>query len=171
MCTGLGPSNSGSNTIKNYNLEIFLVILTLAVGCKATENNDYDRREFGFKSYTLDPQKGFYTDVFCAKVDVEHIVSFKDAFDSGAAAWTRDRKKQFANDRINHVPACASVNRSKGASLPAGFLRKSRDGKGRDYDIVRWCGYLARYLKAKTKYQLSMANNDAVLFRACDLNL
>ena len=57
-------------------------------------------------------------------------------------------------DRSNHVAACSSVNRSKTDSRPSDFLRKSSDGKGRDYDLVAWCDYVAKYVAVKQKYGL-----------------
>lgn len=94
-------------------------------------------------------------------------MSLKDAYLSGASGWSSMEKEKFANDRENHVEACASVNRSKSDSLPRDFLRKSRDGKGRDYNIVNWCPYVIKYHRVKTKYNLSTASNDKQLLVNC----
>ena len=64
------------------------------------------------------------------------------------------RWEEFANDRENHVPACSSVNRSKGSSGPEDFYRKATDGKGRDYIIVRFEEYLELYYYILDKYGL-----------------
>jgi hypothetical protein len=37
------------------------------------------------------------------------------------------------------VPSCGRVNSSKGSEGPSDFLRRSRDGRGLEYDIVRFC--------------------------------
>jgi hypothetical protein len=142
-----------------------LLLITVSMVCLAAKG--YDRSDFGFKSYPLSAGPGYYTEKHCKKRDVEHIVSLKDAFDSGAASWTAKRKRAFANDPLNHRAASASVNRSKGASRPAGFLRKSNDGKGRDYEIVNFCSYLALYTKVKLKYRLSFDANSKPLFSRC----
>ena len=65
------------------------------------------------------------------------------------------------------MPSCGRVNSSKGSATPKDFLRRSRDGKGLDYKIVRWCEYVATYKPVKTKYQLTFANNDRKLLSDC----
>jgi hypothetical protein len=99
------------------------------------------------------------------------VVSLKDAHQSGASSWSTEKKSAFANDRTNHVPSCARVNSSKGASTPSDFLRKSRDGKGMDYEIVEFCSYVEVYFGVKTRYGLSFSNNNATLFRRCGIDL
>ena len=132
---------------------------------------DYDRDNWGFESYRLEPQRGYYTNKFCEKMHVEHVVSLKDAYASGGKTWETELKITFANDLENHVATCAKVNMSKGAALPAIFLQRSTDGKGRDYQIVRWCSYLATYYVVKKKYGLSFAGNNAALFKQCHLEI
>ena len=65
------------------------------------------------------------------------------------------------------MPSCGRVNSSKGSATPKDFLRRSRDGKGLDYKIVRWCEYVATYKAVKIKYQLTFANNDRKLLSDC----
>jgi hypothetical protein len=104
-------------------------------------------------------------------VNIDHVVSLKDAHDSGAGFWINSLKKQFANDKTNHVPSCSKVNSSKGASTPLDFLRKSSDGKGMEYEIKFFCSYLKIYHKVKIKYKLSFNNNNTELFSKCRLNI
>jgi hypothetical protein len=59
------------------------------------------------------------------------------------------------------------VNSSKGSAVPKDFLRRSRDGKGLDYEIINWCEYIDIYQAAKIKYQLSFARNDRKLLADC----
>ena len=91
------------------------------------------------------------------------MVSLKDAYESGASYWGASRKKAFANDRSNHVPSCGRVNSSKGSAVPKDFLRRSRDGKGLDYKIVRWCDYVTKHHSVKQTYGLSFITNDRTL--------
>mgnify|MGYP007020158575 CR=1 FL=1 len=56
------------------------------------------------------------------------------------------------------MPSCGRVNSSKGSAAPKDFLRRSRDGKGLDYKILRWCEYVAIFKAVKTKYQLTNTN-------------
>ena len=95
------------------------------------------------------------------------MVSLKDAYESGASYWGASRKKAFANDRSNHVPSCGRVNSSKGSAVPKDFLRRSRDGKGLDYKIVRWCEYVTKYRSVKQAYGLSFIANDRSLLSDC----
>ena len=122
---------------------------------------DYNRAEWGFKSYKAETNIGFYTQKYCDKIEIDHVVSLHDAHQSGGALWQPKRKYQFANDKTNHVPACRAVNRSKGNATPAIFVQRSNDGKGRDYHLVNFCDYLTRYKAVKHHYQLSFVNNNA----------
>ena len=135
---------------------------SLAVNSHA---DSYDRKDFNYRSYKPGTEIGFYTGKACDFINIDHVVSLKDACESGAASWSDSKKKTFANDRANHVPSCGRVNSSKGSAAPKDFLRRSRDG--RDYKIVRWCEYAAIYKAMKTKYQLTFANNDRKLLSGC----
>ena len=128
----------------------------------------FDRVLYFFKSYPLATRKGFYTGLDC-KTNVDHVVSLRDAHYSGGLMWPPKLRKEFANDRLNHVAACSEINSSKGASTPSGFIRKSNDGKGLDYIIETRCAYLDIYYQVKVKYSLSFANNNLVLFKECGI--
>ena len=67
------------------------------------------------------------------------------------------------------MPSCGRVNSSKGSATPKDFLRRSRDGKGLDYKIVRWCEYVTKYHAVKIKYALSFTDNTKAIFNQCDL--
>ena len=66
------------------------------------------------------------------KLDIDHLVPLKEAHDSGAYAWSKSKKRDYANDMRHpgHLIAVASgANRSKDAKDPAyGFLRISPTG-------------------------------------------
>jgi hypothetical protein len=151
-----------------YHSILFVSFAILILASCNNEKGKYDRSEFGYKSYPSDTQIGFYTNEKCVDIDIDHVVSLRDAFDSGAYKWSKSEKEVFANDKFNHLPACSFVNRSKGASLPADFLRKSQDGKGRDYKIVRFCDYLRKYYAVKEKYNLSLSENNKAFLAGCD---
>ena len=58
-------------------------------------------------------------------LDVDHVVPLKEAFHSGAKAWSRQKKILFANDLENKdhlIAVYRSANRSKGARDPARWL-------------------------------------------------
>ena len=130
----------------------------------------YNRKSFKYKSYPSNTDIGFYTLSRC-ETNIDHVVSLKDAHESGANLWNNFLKEQFANDKANHVPSCSRVNSSKGASTPLDFLRKSSDGKGMEYEIKSFCSYLGIYYQVKTKYNLSFSNNNPELFSKCGLNI
>ena len=65
------------------------------------------------------------------------------------------------------MPSCARVNSSKGSAGPKDFLRRSNDGKGLEYEIVRYCEYVQRYHAVKIKYGLSFNANDSATFEQC----
>jgi hypothetical protein len=127
----------------------------------------YDREDFYFQSYKPNTSIGFYTNQSCDFINIDHVVSLKDAYDSGASSWSTYKKRTFANDKANHVPSCGRVNSSKGSAGPKDFLRRSNDGKGLDYEIVRFCEYVQSYRAIKFKYELSFASNDQTIFADC----
>ena len=131
----------------------------------------YNRIDFNYQSYKPSTSIGFYTNQTCDFINIDHIVSLKDAYDSGAASWGAPKKEVFANDRSNHVPSCGRVNSSKGSSGPKDFLRRSNDGKGLEYEIVRFCEYVRRYYAVKVRYDLSLADNDSVTFKSCGITI
>jgi hypothetical protein len=127
----------------------------------------YDRKDFNYRSYKPGTDIGFYTNQPCDFINIDHVVSLKDAYESGAANWSASKKEAFANDRRNHVPSCGRVNSSKGSAVPKDFLRRSRDGKGLDYQIVSWCEYVSRYWAIKSAYKLSTTTNEKAILDSC----
>ena len=130
----------------------------------------YDRSGFNYRSYKPSTSIGFYTNQFCDVINIDHVVSLKDAYESGASSWSASKKKAFANDRSNHVPSCGRVNSSKGSEGPSDFLRRSRDGRGLEYNIVRFCEYVQKYYAVKVKYGLSFKGNEKRPFEGCGIN-
>jgi len=143
-----------------------LILLSLALSSGA---DGYDRKDFNYRSYKPNTVIGFYTGKTCDFINIDHVVSLKDAYESGAANWSASKKEAFANDRRNHVPSCGRVNSSKGSAVPKDFLRRSRDGKGLDYQIVSWCEYVIKYHTVKIKYGLSFGPNNGKLLRDCNV--
>lgn len=130
----------------------------------------YDRDLYGYESYPTYTKSGFYTGRSC-DTNIDHVVSLKDAHESGADRWTLAEREGFSNDRLNHVPSCKRINSSKGSSTPSDFLRKSSDGRGMEYEIKPKCAYLGIYYQVKRKYRLSFQNNDSSLFASCGLEI
>ena len=151
---------------------VLVVLLTFdAFPNPLVANQEYVRSAFKFSQYKPNTGIGFYTSKTCDFINIDHVVSLKDAYESGAASWSDSKKKTFANDRANHVPSCGRVNSSKGSAVPKDFLRRSNDGKGLDYKIVRWCEYVTKYHAVKIKYGLSFRINNRQLFSSCDFEI
>ena len=152
---------------------LFLTLtISIAIGIVSLSYADsYDRKDFNYRSYKPNTSIGFYTNKACDFINIDHIVSLKDAYESGAASWSANRKKAFANNRSNHVPSCGRVNSSKGSEGPSDFLRRSNDGKGLEYEIVRFCEYVQKYYAVKVKYELSFKGNETRPFEGCGISL
>ena len=106
----------------------------------ATDDSSYDRDNWDYDSGAARQRLG------CSSGEhVNHIVALKEAYDSGASAWTAVRKSQFANDPINQWCLDAGTNISKS-----------------DHDLAEWSGgtceqrqFIAdRTQVVKTKYSL-----------------
>ena len=148
-----------------------LLTITLLANAAIAYSSGYNRTDFSYKSYKPTTSIGFYTNQSCDFINVDHVVSLKDAYDSGAALWSVSKKEAFANDRSNHVPSCGRVNSSKGSAGPKDFLRRSNDGKGLEYEIVRHCEYVRKYHAVKIKYGLSFASNHKGTFSDCGVDI
>ena len=120
-----------SQTTKTV-IRLAIVFTLLAITQSLYAADGYSRSDFNYKSYKPYTSIGFYTGETCPSIDVDHVVSLRDAYDSGGATWSLSKKESFANDKANHVPFCASVNRSKDASTLSEFLRKSSGGNSKD---------------------------------------
>lgn len=85
------------------------------------------------------------------EIDVDHLVPLKHAHDSGGEDWTRERKKQFANDPENLVLTNKKYNRMKGSKGIAHWLPVNPDYA---------CKYVADWIKVKKKYQLFLRTEE-----------
>jgi hypothetical protein len=82
--------------------------------------------------------------------DIDHVVALKEAWDSGAWAWTSARREAYANDlgdtRMLRAVSAAS-NRSKGDRDPAQWLPPLAS--------VR-CTYATEWVVVKVRWHLSL---------------
>ena len=51
----------------------------------------YDRKEFNYRSYKPGTDIGFYTGKACDFINIDHMVSLKDAYESGASSWSASK--------------------------------------------------------------------------------
>jgi hypothetical protein len=160
------------NTVKRpFCLSLTCCAFLLLVATSSLAQDSYNRNSFSYKSYKPNTSIGFYTNQSCNFINVDHVVSLKDAYNSGAASWSTYQKRTFANDKANHVPSCGRVNSSKGSVGPKDFLRRSNDGKGLEYEIVRFCEYVRKYHAVKVEYGLSLEGNDSATFEQCGVSI
>ena len=134
----------------------------------------FDRKAYNFRSYKYPANThSFYIGSMSCKLTVDHVVSLKDIHESGGYKLSKTEKAIISNDKENHVPACSSINQSKGASLPFDFFRKSSDGIGLDYEFLnnQFCAYVEKYYNFKVKYALSFAQNNQFVFKNCNLEI
>ena len=137
---------------------------------KPARHTPYSRELYPYHSYPADISTGFYTGIKCP-TNIDHVVSLKDAHESGGFNWTPSERARFANDKSNHVPSCKRINSSKGSSAPKEFFRKSSDGIGMDYEIKNLCTYVEIYFLVKKKYSLTFTNNAPEVFAQCGIAL
>lgn len=82
--------------------------------------------------------------------DVDHMVPLKEAWQSGAYAWSPSRREAFANDLDlpeSLIAVSASSNRSKSDRDPADWLPPAASYR---------CQYLEAWLKVKVKWELTV---------------
>ena len=60
----------------------------------------------------LDPYSG--TLINEDEVDIDHIISLKDAWEKGAEFWDQEKRVKFKNDSDNLTVSLRNINRSKG---------------------------------------------------------
>ncbi len=90
-----------------------------------------------------------------ADVDIDHVVALKEAWDSGAWAWTAQQRRAFANDRTDRRTLRAvtdNVNQAKGDKDPSNWMPPLQSA---------WCPYLADWISIKARWQLSMDESEA----------
>jgi hypothetical protein len=83
-------------------------------------------------------------------IDIDHVVALKEAWDSGAWAWSAAQRKAFANDTSDNRTLLAvtdSVNQSKSDKDPSNWLPPLQSYT---------CTYLGNWIAIKVRWNLSM---------------
>ena len=97
----------------------------------------------------FDPYTGLtFTDP--SDLDIDHLVPLKEAHQSGAHAWSNDKRKNYANDMDNpgHLIAVDDgTNQSKGHRDPADWMPPNLDFH---------CAYIEAWLAVKVKWELTV---------------
>lgn len=85
-----------------------------------------------------------------SRIDIDHVVALKEAWDSGAWAWSSDMRRAYANDTSDSRTLLAvtdRVNQSKSDKDPSNWLPPSRS---------YLCTYLSNWIAVKARWGLSM---------------
>ncbi|WP_239692665.1 HNH endonuclease family protein [Microbulbifer mangrovi] len=104
----------------------------------------------------MDPYTGGFFEK-ASDLDVEHIVPLKWAHDHGAASWSREKKRQFAEDPENLWLVDDGRNQSKGHRGPDEWMPP--------YGPVRR-HYIQRFLAVVEKYGLESSEEEGRIFLA-----
>lgn len=89
-----------------------------------------------------------------SEIDIDHVVALKEAWDSGAYAWSAARRQAFANElRVPWalIAVSASSNRSKADKDPAQWLPPA---------AVARCPYLAAWMAVKVRFALTIDTDE-----------
>ena len=98
------------------------------------------------------------------QTDVEHVLSRREAHDSGMCALSDSVKRVFASDLINLTLAAPAVNR---------FQKRDKDvSQWRPELVGSWCWHASTIVRTKRKYRLSADSLEVValqdMLRTCN---
>ena len=117
------------------------------------------------KSNSCVAKRGRWISVFtgdiitnASKIDIDHVVPLKWAWDNGADTWSKKKRVNFANANINLIPVEASLNRSKGAKGMQEWLPPKNK-----------CEYITRFTRVLKTFELPVTRTDKKLLKQyCD---
>lgn len=99
----------------------------------------------------------YYDDVYvdgARGLDIDHMVPLAEAWDSGASAWTPERREAYANDLGDEralVAVTARSNRSKADKDPTDWLPPAEGAV---------CRYVAEWTAVKLRWELSVDDRE-----------
>lgn len=100
----------------------------------------------------------YYDEVLlkASKIDIDHVVPLKHAFDLGAGNWPKNKRVKFANDLENLVITNLKYNRQKGSQTPVTWMPINRDYA---------CKYFKKWNQIKNKYDLKISQKEIEYFK------
>jgi len=167
--------NSPAKALLSAAMAFLLLILPLAVdaqysrsnwggwrgGCHDTRNLVLERDSKAPVEFKTDKRckvasgvwTGTYSNAdmyFPADIQIDHVVPLKNAYDSGAANWTRSKKREYFNDLQGLVASRGRENMQKGARGPSEWL-----------PAFNRCWYVGQWLAIKERYELTLTVREA----------
>lgn len=91
-----------------------------------------------------------------SELDIDHLVPLAHAQRNGGATWSREKKRQFANDSLNLLAVEARANRAKGDQGPDRWRPPQRKF---------WPEYARRWREVKKKYGLGSSAAEETALR------
>ncbi|MFJ9214254.1 HNH endonuclease family protein [Streptomyces sp. NPDC102264] len=110
---------------------------TIGAGCRVTAGEWYSY----YDAVTVTAPGG---------LDIDHMVPLAEAWDSGASAWTAQRREAYANDvgaDRSLVAVTAKTNRSKADQDPTSWMPPLADAR---------CTYISDWVSTKLRWKLSV---------------
>ena len=110
-------------------------------GCKVIEGDWYSPYDNTMHQYP-------------GELDIDHMVPLKEAWDSGAHAWSSAKRQSYANDLSDArslIAVTNSVNRSKGDKDPSNWIPGNP---------AFLCTYLSNWVAIKKHWGLSMDQSE-----------
>ncbi|MGA5799271.1 HNH endonuclease family protein [Streptomyces cellulosae] len=92
-------------------------------------------------------------------LDIDHMVPLAESWDSGASAWTAERREAYANDQgsaASLVAVTARSNRSKADQDPAQWLPPAAEVH---------CRYAAEWVATKLRWSLAADETEVAALR------
>jgi hypothetical protein len=89
-----------------------------------------------------------------SKIDIDHVVPLKWAWDHGANRWSQSQRERFANDPANLLSVEASLNRQKGAKGPDQWLPPANQ-----------CQYVLRFTRVMKTYKLELSGSEETAYQ------
>lgn len=78
-------------------------------------------------------------------VQIDHVISLSNAWQTGAFRWSAEKRRQFANDPLNLLAVKGSLNAQKGDGDAATWLPPKKSYR---------CDFVARQIAVKRDYKL-----------------
>ncbi|KAF3470012.1 HNH endonuclease family protein [Streptomyces sp. Tu 3180] len=133
--TGLDPAD-GCNTRAEVLIDEAIETPAVGAGCRLTGGRWFS----------------YYDAIWvtsASSLDIDHMVPLAEAWDSGASAWSAQRREAYANDQgapQSLVAVTAGSNRSKADQDPAQWLPPAADVH---------CRYTAEWVATKLRWNLT----------------